>query len=63
MTAPVHTYEIIDRRGTKPDLLPHQAFALIHKINGITVFIEDCYTLEEAERARQFKLVNLTRIG
>lgn len=53
---PVHTYEIIDRRGTRPYLQPNQAFALVHKINGITVFIEDCYTQEEAERARQFRL-------
>lgn len=52
----VHTYEIIDRRGTKPDLMPHEAFGLIHKIDGITVFTEDFYTMEEAERSRQFRL-------
>ena len=56
MSNAVHTYEIIDRRGTKPDLMPHQAFALVHKIDGITVFTQDCYTVEEAERARQFRL-------
>ena len=56
MSNPVHTYEIIDRRGTKPDLMPHEAFAIVHKIDGITVFTEDCYTLDEAERSRQFRL-------
>ena len=56
MSGNIHTYEIVDRRGTKPDLRPDEAFALIHRINGVAVFVENCYSLEEAERSRDFRL-------
>jgi hypothetical protein len=44
-------YTIVDNRGTKPDLMPEEAFSILHQIRGITTWKTNYYTREEAERA------------
>ena len=54
-------FSIIDRRGTKADLMPHEAFALEYKINNKVIWIIDCYTEEEAKEERHRAIIRETR--
>ena len=49
-------YLINDNRGTKKDLMPHEAFSVVKQINGVNVWTEYHYTKDEAEQSAQRRL-------
>lgn len=45
-----YKFDIIDNRGKKRDLMPHEAFSAVKKVDGRVVLSEHCYTHDEAVR-------------
>jgi len=44
------SFLVRDNRGTKPDLMPHEAFSAVEQYQGRDIVVEHCYTEEEALR-------------
>lgn len=42
-------YAVIDNRGKKRDMLPHEAFSAVQTVDGLDVLSVHCYSREHAE--------------
>lgn len=49
-------YLINDNRGTKKDLMPHEAFSVVKQIDGVNVLTEHHYTRGEAEQSIELRI-------
>lgn len=41
-------YAVVDNRGKKRDMLPHEAFSAVQMVDGHEIVVEHCYTENEA---------------
>ena len=46
-------YVVKDNRGTKPDLMPHEAFSVVKVCDGVTLWTEHFYTQKEAQASAE----------
>jgi len=44
------SFLVRDNRGTKPDLMPHEAFSAVEQYQGRDIVIVHCYSEDEAAR-------------
>ena len=42
------SFLVRDNRGTKPDLMPSEAFSAVEHFEGRDIVVEHCYSEEEA---------------